>query len=932
MRKYYFVLFFLLFIGEVHGQYYVSGQDRGSIKWLQIKTDNFRIVFPSYADSIAQHYANALHWAYQNVTKDMNHLPRKIDVLIHTEASNSNGMVAWAPKRMEIFSTIPEDIYTQDWFDQLATHEYRHVIQIDKLDQGLTHILSFVFGQQIIGGILGLYIPPWFLEGDAVWAETEYSLSGRGRLNYFSEELKSQFLQDTIYSYDKATMGSFKDNVANHYVLGYNFVNQVRNDFGDSVWRNVIDYVGRNPYMIVPFSHALKMQTGMAKKKLYEYEMIRLDSLWKIKQSKYSGGQQHYIYNPDNKSYTNYRFPAYINDSTIFALKTGIDDISRFIAIDINTNKEKILFTPGYSNFYNCSFVDSLFCWSEIRYDPKWTHRHYHVLLTFNLRTGKTKQLSRKSQFFTPELNADATKLVCVEHTLDNRYYLNIMDVKTGESLHRLHSNYFPSTPVFSHDESKIYFVRLHPQLGQSIAEMDIATGKIKDLTQPDYFIKKSLEASEDALLFEAEYNGVQNIYSLNLINNKLSQISDAPFSIADINRDVDGNLLYSYLTVRGFKIASLAKRDFMKKPIVISQKYENQMFSSKLADKGQTMQSKPIPEQRFDTKKYSKLLHLVNIHSWAPINLDINTYEYNPGMFFLSQNLLGTSELTGGYKYLTSNRGNNYYFDYTYKGWYPNLSLGAEYYSYDYHSSNGNDTSFRIKNNFVYVALAQPLILNKGKYYNFIQPSVSFGFQTINVLPGKYYKSLRYRLYAHHLLRSSHRDLAPKWGQKIDLNYYHTPTSDFDYGHLFAMETYLYFPGIINHHSLRLYGGIQENVFSDYSYNSIIEFPRGYHSVISNQAYSIKADYKFPIWYPDLSISSLAYIKRIKGTLFYDLGENRSPSAYEHMTSYGFDITADLHFLRFIAPAEVGFRFVYSPEINSKEYNFLFSMDFGSL
>ena len=240
MRNIFLFILIIIFGFQVKGQFYNSGQDRGSIKWMQIKTDNFRIVYPDYADSIAQHYANTLIWAYENVTTDMHHQPKKIDVLIHTEASNSNGMVVWAPKRMEIFSTFPEDIYPQDWYEQLALHEYRHVIQIDKLNQGLTKILSYVFGQQIIGGILGLYLPLWFLEGDAVWAETEYSLSGRGRLNYFSDELKTQFLQDTIFSFDKATMGSYKDFVPNHYVLGYNFVNQVRSDFGDSSHRDIL--------------------------------------------------------------------------------------------------------------------------------------------------------------------------------------------------------------------------------------------------------------------------------------------------------------------------------------------------------------------------------------------------------------------------------------------------------------------------------------------------------------------------------------------------------------------------------------------------------------------------------------------------------------------------------------------------------------------
>ena len=312
-------------------------------------------------------------------------------------------------------------------------------------------------------------------------------------------------------------------------------------------------------------------------------------------------------------------------------------------------------------------------------------------------------------------------------------------------------------------------------------------------------------------------------------------------------------------------------------------------------------------------------------------MNLDINTYEYNPGVSFMSQNLLGTAEITGGYKYLSSQKGNNYYLDISYKGWYPTVSLGAEHFDYIYHSTNGIDTSFRINSNFVYVAIAQPLNLSKGKYYNFLQPSVSFGFQTMDVLPNQYYKSLRYRFYAHHLLRRSTRDLESRWGQKLDFNFYHTPHSDFDYGYLMALETSFYFPGIGRHHSFKIYVAGQKNHFSDYSYNNAIEFPRGYHDVISNEAVCVKTDYRFPIWYPDFSISSLAYIKRIKGGVFYDISNNRN-ATLEKMNSLGMDLSADVHFLRFIAPIEVGFRVIYLPQTKSTEYNLLFSIDFNGI
>jgi len=119
-------------------------------------------------------------------------------------------MVLWAPKRMEIFTCPPQDTYAENWLQQLAIHEYRHVVQIDKLNQGMTKVLTYVFGEQATGAILGLFIPLWLVEGDAVCTETALSNSGRGRLPSFEMKLRAQTLTKINLNYDKAVFGSYK--------------------------------------------------------------------------------------------------------------------------------------------------------------------------------------------------------------------------------------------------------------------------------------------------------------------------------------------------------------------------------------------------------------------------------------------------------------------------------------------------------------------------------------------------------------------------------------------------------------------------------------------------------------------------------------------------------------------------------------------------
>src|SRR5690606_1323094 len=106
------------------------------------------------------------------VAWSLGHNPRRIELLLHNQTAIGNGMVTWAPKRSEFFTITRQDLTSTVWLSQLAIHDYRHVVQIVKLNQGFTRGLNYVFGQQATGAVIGLYLPMWLLEGDAVVAET----------------------------------------------------------------------------------------------------------------------------------------------------------------------------------------------------------------------------------------------------------------------------------------------------------------------------------------------------------------------------------------------------------------------------------------------------------------------------------------------------------------------------------------------------------------------------------------------------------------------------------------------------------------------------------------------------------------------------------------------------------------------------------------
>ena len=71
-----------------------------------------------------------------------------------------------------MYTVPPQDIYAQDWMDQLMVHEFRHAAQYAAVDRGFTRVLSLIFGQQALPAMIGLFAPFWFIEGDATVIET----------------------------------------------------------------------------------------------------------------------------------------------------------------------------------------------------------------------------------------------------------------------------------------------------------------------------------------------------------------------------------------------------------------------------------------------------------------------------------------------------------------------------------------------------------------------------------------------------------------------------------------------------------------------------------------------------------------------------------------------------------------------------------------
>jgi hypothetical protein len=116
-------------------QFYQNGSDPFG-RWSQMKADHYRIVYPEGLDSLARTYLLDLEKWQPVVGRSAGMAPGGLQwgrtpVILHPFNPYSNGSVAWAPKRMDLY-THPEPYGSipLSWMTQLTVHESRHVAQM----------------------------------------------------------------------------------------------------------------------------------------------------------------------------------------------------------------------------------------------------------------------------------------------------------------------------------------------------------------------------------------------------------------------------------------------------------------------------------------------------------------------------------------------------------------------------------------------------------------------------------------------------------------------------------------------------------------------------------------------------------------------------------------------------------------------------------
>ena len=912
MKKYIIISILMLLPMVAGAQFYVTGDDPGRLKWYSIDTDNFRIIYPEGNDSLARVYGGNLEKYRIPLSYTSGYLPggpgkNRMPVVLHTW-NTSNGSVAWAPKRMDLF-TIPSayDPEAIPWDKMLAIHESRHITQ---MQFGMTAAMKpfyWLFGEMFNIAASILYPNISTMEGDAVIVETAYSKSGRGRTSDFLNYYRVAFDEGIDRTWYQWRFTSQKNYSPNYYSLGYMTVAGIRHFY------NLPDYmdkayhlVAQSPYKVTGFRSIAKKAAGKKKwNDVFEEITDSMNVIWKAEADARAPYIPMEAVTEEPRLYTDYTSNIFIGND-LYSIKKG--HLNTPVLVRTDSEGEKRIATFA-SQTGKLKFHGNRIWWSETMPDERWTMQTHSKIrfMEGTLAGGKAvwtgdRTLSEGNRLLhNPAPSADGKFIACVEYM-----------VKGGSSLVLLNAADGTETCITEAPEG-LQLVET-AWIGDSVFATGISDdgygiysvedGKFKTVLEAQPVMVKDFGSYGSELIFTCDRTGVNELYHLDPQSGKVTQKTSIRHGGESFAYSPDGEWLYfSSLTIKGKQIFRTPVDSLIHRESDFTEKHEyvlaesltrQEMDAAEKAHAGNQNTEPEFSGKFSEPARYRKFPHMFNVHSWAPVYVNVNnimntSFDYiyeavSLGATGIIQNRLSTATGEFGYSahkdpYHPEKWRHSGHARFTYTGLYPVMEFSLDfndrsalqYNIREYTSDNRKTLSLEsrelespvLKANFkTYI----PFDLSSGGWYRGIIPQLNYsvtndfmnnslillssrekdGFNNMsNVFMGveeggnhiMQYLSGSLRMYT--MLGTSNSCVYPRWGIGLEVGGWANLNATKYFSPMVYGYLYGYVPGIIRTHGIKLTATSQTRLSENAFGQRVVKIlPRGLENAASINSY----------------------------------------------------------------------------------------------
>jgi hypothetical protein len=918
MKLFHFLLVLtgLLASNSIRGQ-----QPPFHLKWYRIETPQFRIIFHEGLNAKAQETASLMEYIADKVPAPYQFTPKRVNLYLSSLTATSNAYVTLAPRHIHFYAHPPqntESLGGSDWFQLLATHEYRHLTQFDYLDRHFFQFPSTLAGDLGKSIMLNLFIPIWYYEGDAIASETTLTCAGRGRLPEFEMPLKAIVTgTDQQFTYNQAYLRSYKRYFPDHYTLGYFMHTHVARNFGTHTWPSVLE----NTTKMHGFSYSLRKLTGSGTAKTFKNTMNELGELW---QESILPLPEDLILLPgqESASFTHFRHGQRLADGTIAAVKYGFDTAPSIIQFSEIGDLQKI---RGLNNDLKISTNGNSIVWSSVTPHHRWGMNDYSDILKLNIETEIVKRLTWGQKYLSPAISPNGDRIAAVRYDEKLNYSIVILDAFNGNLISEINwGSKIPRTPSWSSDGKMLIYSLAHLDHTQiTISDIENKSTVAYSLFPNENIADPIL--SQDFIYFISGADGSSSLHALHLPSNERYIALKGGYGFSNPSVSTQGDMIITAYTPDGYRIYSWTPQPVKFQPFALDS--ETSFYISDVLEKDEfksIFEENFHNDQQYEVKPYSHLAHGLRLHSWFIM----------PAL----QGVMGTAIMSDALQIhnlsatLLYNQNENTALQsviYSYAGLHPVISAGGstgnrtvyDDANKDYYHWNEKTLDLEVSYpvNLTREDFNQTIYIASGINYVFISNQqhmaarALWGLGNGSFLSGgalfswKGYKAM------------APRDFYPRMGFSFDAEYKRTLNASDYKGSLVSISLVSYLPGLLPHHSFRITGGWEKQLtpehYYSYIYSSRLRNFRGYPNYLNIVSAIFSADYSLPLLYPDLGMGSFIYCPRVRGNFFLDMGLTRNFNYTQRPGSFGADLLFDVHLFRIPVEIDLGVRWVRSFE-----------------
>ena len=955
-----------------------TGNDPGHLRWSTFRTGDYQLIYPRGLDSLATVYGTLLQQYSVPLSASSGFRPNEkyfqpMPVILHPYAGVSNGLVAWAPRRMDIF-TLPDvsGMTPVPWAKLLAIHEGRHVAQKQFMRTGFWNIFHYPFGE-LSEVLVGMIPNSSLLEGDAVVAETALTRAGRGRSGDFLSEMRMYFDTGDLRNWYQWRYGSIKKYTPDIYRLGYLTVAGYRYVYGDPYYTaKYLKVVSTFGGAFTGMSTASKQSSGKKLPAAWNEMMGTYRSLWAQNDSLRApfSGIQPQVAQP--RYYTVYAgsVPA---GGAVYTEKAGMDLPAVLVRVDPDGREKTVTAFGGDGKLAWSEPLQRVY-WSEAVPDVRWTLKQDARIRYYDTKTGHQGSLVRNGRYLSPAVSPDGLTVAAVEYPTDGSAAIVILNAQSGSILRRWKapSGFQPTEVVFQ--EAGLIFAAITDE-GTGLYRVPMDGGRPETLLAPQPVTVKDLSAVDgNTILLVSDRTGTSEAYIFS--QGALTQLSVTKYGLGS-PFFVDGNLYASVLQPEG---RLLSQVECLPRRVDFKDIYRNPVAETLSAQEAQLSASLPDPAVELTpVQPFRKISDAFHFHSWAPVYVDLNRANISFRDYYFQTaslgatgfftNRLGTVNGSVGLSFHEKvsaeekTPGAGFHFRMSYSGLYPVFDFALDVGDRDAalhkpYVYTDKDSSFVRSSSYgkVYVggmaSVALPLDFSSGGWERRIEPALAVSIsndelygpfvpvKTDPAAEGGYSEdkpdgitwtthSTAYRTAA--VLRGSFLRPAARSQMMSSKGFgFEVGVTSVDFNWSQYGKVYAYLPGLHPWHGLKVSGAVRHYTMDQYSSWFTDPCPPAPRGLAENAAVEslllvgaplagkVSLDYAMPLLPMDFAIGNIFYFRNFELVPFADL-TLLQPDARFNMTgnllwSAGADIAVNLQRLVLVSGNfSIGARLAYS-------------------